>query len=116
VELTARYMEDTEAEKAASEKRRTEAKKTAFKKRRQPSAKKKRQPTVRETYVDLLFPHTIKYKDQKGQKGKKGKKVKKGKQMSDQKGQQVSGADVREKAEKRFDYFIRLGKPLWENV
>jgi myosin heavy subunit len=114
VELTARYMEDTEAEKAASEKRRTEAKKTAFKKRRQPSAKKKHQPTVRETYVDLLFPHTIEYKDQKAQKGKKGKKVKKGKQMSDQKGQQVSGADVREKAEKRFDYFIRLGKPLWK--
>jgi hypothetical protein len=74
VELTARYMEDTEAEKAASEKR------------RQPSAKKKRQPTVKETYVDLLFPYTIKYKDQKTQKGKKGKKVKKGKQISDQKG------------------------------
>jgi hypothetical protein len=33
-ELTARYMEDTEAEKAASEKRRAEAKKTASKKRR----------------------------------------------------------------------------------
>jgi myosin heavy subunit len=48
VELTARYMEDTKAEKAASEKRRTEAKKTASKKRRQPSAKKERQPTVRE--------------------------------------------------------------------
>jgi hypothetical protein len=38
-------MEDTEAEKAASE--------------------KKRQPTVKEIYVDLLFPYTIKYKDQK---------------------------------------------------
>ena len=40
--------------------------------------------------------------------------MKKGKTVSDQKGQQVSGEEVREKAEKRFEYFIRLGKPLWK--
>ncbi|KAH0563164.1 hypothetical protein GP486_002272 [Trichoglossum hirsutum] len=40
-------------------------------------------------------------------KGKKGKKV------SDQKGQQVGEEVVRVRAEKRFEYFLRLGKPLW---
>jgi hypothetical protein len=34
--------------------------------------------------------------------------------VSDQKSEQVSGEEVREKAEKRFEYFIRLGKPLWK--
>ena len=33
--------------------------------------------------------------------------------MSDQKGQQVSEEDVRESAEKQFEYWLRLGKPLW---
>jgi hypothetical protein len=107
VELTARYMEDTQAEKAASEQRRIEAKKIAS---------KKRQPTVKETYVDLLFPHTIQYKSKKTRKGKKDT-------LSDQKGQQVSEEEVigeevsmreeRKKAERRIEYFIRLGTPLW---
>ena len=26
----------------------------------------------------------------------------------------MSGKEVREKAEKRFDYFIRVRKPLWK--
>ena len=26
----------------------------------------------------------------------------------------MGGKEVYEKAEKRFDYFIRLGKPLWK--
>ena len=52
------------------------------------------------------------------QKGKKGRKVseqkgKKGRKVSDQKGQQVSEEDVRESAEKQFEYWLRLGKPLW---
>ncbi len=33
--------------------------------------------------------------------------------MSDQKGQQVSEEEVREKAEKTLEYWLRLGKPLW---
>lgn len=33
--------------------------------------------------------------------------------MSDQKGQQVSEKEVRERAKKTFEYWIRLGKPLW---
>ncbi|KUJ06914.1 uncharacterized protein LY89DRAFT_743550 [Mollisia scopiformis] len=100
VELIAKYMEDIEAKKATSKKWPIEAKKT--------TSKKRRQPTVKETYVDLLFPHTINYKGKKARKRKKGKKVR------DQKGRQVSGEEVREKAEKRFEYFIRLGKPLWK--
>lgn len=60
VELTAKYMQEIEAERAAP--------------------KKRRQPSVKERYVDLLFPHTIKYKRKKARKGKKDKKV------SDQKG------------------------------
>jgi myosin heavy subunit len=87
VELTANYMEEIEAEKAAP--------------------KKRRRPSVRERFIDLLFPYTIKYKSKKARKGKKGRKV------SDQKGQQVSEEEVRERAEKTFEYWIRLGKPLW---
>jgi myosin heavy subunit len=92
VELTAKYMEETEADEAAA-------------------PKKRGRPSVKERYVDLLFPHSIKYKRKK--KEKKGKKGKRGKKVSDQKGQQVSEEEVREKAEKAFEYWLRLGKPLW---
>jgi hypothetical protein len=71
-------MEEIEAEKAAP--------------------KKRRRPSVKERYVDLLFPHTIRYKRKRARKGKKGKKV------SDQKVQQVSEEEVRERAEKTFEY------------
>ena len=33
--------------------------------------KKKRRLSVRERYIDLLYPHTIKYKSKKARKGKK---------------------------------------------
>lgn len=33
--------------------------------------------------------------------------------MSDPKGQQVSEEDVRKSVEKKFEYWIRLGTPLW---
>jgi hypothetical protein len=89
VELTAKYMEETEADKAAA-------------------PKKWGRLSVKERYIDLLFLHTIKYK----RKEKKEKKGKKGKKVSDQKGQQVSEEEVREKAEKAFEYWLRLGKPL----
>jgi len=45
VELTAKYMEEIEAEKAA--------------------LKKRYRPSVKERFTDLLFPHTIKYKSKK---------------------------------------------------
>ena len=61
MELIAKYIEEIEAEKAAP--------------------KKRGQPSVKERYIDLIFPHTIKYKR------KKARKVKKGKKGSDQKGQ-----------------------------
>lgn len=91
VELTAKYEEDIEAEKAMP--------------------KKRGRPSVTERYVDLLFPHAIKYKSKNAGKGKKGGK--KGRKVSDQKSQQVSEEDVRESAEKTFEYWIRLGRPLW---
>lgn len=43
-------------------------------------------------YVNLLFPHTIKYNNKKATKGKRGRKV------SGQKGQQASEEEVRESA------------------
>jgi hypothetical protein len=95
-ELRAKYEEEIEAEKAIPKKRGT--------------------PSVKQRFTDLLFPHTIKYKRKKAGKGKKGKKAKKGKKgrkVSDQKGHQVSEEEVREKAEDTFEYWIRLGKPLW---
>lgn len=99
MELTARYMEDTQAEKAASEKRRTETKKTAS---------TKRQPSVKKTYVDLLFPHTINYKSKKARKGKKGTvSDQKSQQASEEEviGEEVSKGEEHKKTERRFEYF-----------
>jgi hypothetical protein len=87
VKLTAIYEE------------KVKAKKTAPKRRGRPTAKKR--------FTDLLFPHTVKYKSKKGKQLKKEKQLQKGKkdrQVSDQKGRQISAEDVREKAEKRFEY------------
>lgn len=88
VELTAKYMAEIEAEKA--------------------TPKKRGRPSVKERFTDLLFPHTIKYK------GKKARKRRRDGQVSSQKGQQVSEGEVRERAEKTFEYWIRLGKPLFK--
>ena len=98
VELTASYEEETKAEEAAP--------------------KKRGRPSVKQRFIDVLFPHTIGHRRKKASKGKKGRKVseqkgKKGRKVSDQKGQQVSEEDVRESAEKQFEYWLRLGKPLW---
>jgi hypothetical protein len=78
-------------------------------------------PSAKERFTDLLFPHTIKYKPKEGKQGKEGKKGRKGKRarkkrarkVSDQKGQQVSGEEVRESSKKTLEYWLRLGKPLW---
>ncbi|KAG9230474.1 hypothetical protein BJ875DRAFT_444987 [Amylocarpus encephaloides] len=69
--------------------------------------KKRHRPSVKERFIDVLFPHTIKYKSEKGRKRKKGRKV------SDTKARELSEQKVREKAEKKFEYYMRLGKPLW---
>tara|TARA_R110002060_G_scaffold50670_1_gene61570 strand:- start:2124 stop:2504 length:381 start_codon:yes stop_codon:yes gene_type:complete len=79
-----------------------------------------RQPTVKERYVDLLFPQTVKHTSKntgKGKKSGKGKKREKGKKRrkgSSQTGEQLSPEEVRAQAEDRFEYWIRLGSPLWE--
>jgi hypothetical protein len=64
VELTAKYIEETEADEAAA-------------------PKKWGRPSVKERYVDLLFLYTIKYKRKKEKKEKKEKKGNKGKKVSD---------------------------------
>ncbi len=61
MELTAKYIEEIEAENA--------------------EPKKRRRPSVKQRFTDLLFPHTIKCKSKKAKKGKKGR------QVSDQNGQ-----------------------------
>jgi hypothetical protein len=61
---------------------------------------KRGQPTVKERFTDLLFPHTIKHKEKKDRKRKKGRKV------SDQQGQQMSGEEVRAKAERKLEYWL----------
>ncbi|KAH9204065.1 hypothetical protein DL95DRAFT_529407 [Leptodontidium sp. 2 PMI_412] len=90
-ELAAKYMEEVEAE---ADKAEAEADKAA--------PKEGRQPTVKERFVNLLFPHTVKYtsknteKGKKSGKGKKGEKVKKsgkgkkGRKGSSQTGEQLS--------------------------
>jgi hypothetical protein len=92
-ELAAKYTEETEAEAAAP--------------------KQPRRPSVKQRYVDLFFPHTINCRSKNARKGKNTRKGKKGRQVSGQKGQQTSEEEVRKKAENAFQYWIRLGKPLW---
>jgi hypothetical protein len=87
VELIARYEEEKEAEKAAPQ--------------------KPLRPSVKQRFVDLLFPHTIKYKSKKAREGKNGKEARKGRR-----GKKVSEEEVRKSAEKKFEYWIRLGTPL----
>jgi hypothetical protein len=65
---------------------------------------KRGQPSAREKFINILFPHTIKDKSEKANKRKKGKKV------SNQIGERLSEQEVREKTESTFDYWIRLGK------
>ena len=77
---------------------------------------KQGQPSARQKFVNILFPHAIKVKSKKAnerKKGEKSNKRKKGKKVSNQKGEQLSEQEVREQAESTFDYWIRLGKPLW---
>ena len=82
--------------------------------------RKEGQPSARQRFVNILFPHTIKDKSatrKKGEKtkrkkGEKGKK--KGKKMNKRKGEQLGEQEVRQQAEGAFDYWIRLGKPLWK--
>jgi hypothetical protein len=61
VELTAKYIEEIKADKAAV-------------------PKKQKRLSIKERYINLLFPYLIKYKRKK--KEKKGKKRKKGKKVS----------------------------------
>ena len=75
---------------------------------------KRGQPSAREKFVNIFFPHTIKDKSKKANKKKKGEKGnQKGKKVSKRKGEQLSEQKVRQQAEGAFDYWIRLGKPLW---
>jgi hypothetical protein len=62
VELIAKYIEETKANEAAV-------------------PKKRGRLSIKERYINLLFPYSIKYKRKK--KEKKGKKGKKGKKVSD---------------------------------
>jgi hypothetical protein len=64
----AKYIEKIEAAKAA--------------------LKKRRRLFVKERFVSLLFPHTIKYRS------RKAKEVKKRRSVSDQKGKQVGEEEV----------------------
>jgi myosin heavy subunit len=102
-----------------------EAEKTKSEKRGEPSAMEK--------FVDILFPHTINGKSEKAdkekkgergnkrkkgekgnkrKKGEKGNKRKKGK-VTNQKDEQLSEQEVRKKAERKLEYWLRLTKPLW---
>lgn len=92
-ELTAKYMEDVDAEKAEAE-----AGKAA--------PKRGRQLTVKERFVNLLFPHTTKHTNKNTGKEKKSRKG------SSQTGEQSSPEAVRAQAEDKFEYWMRLGKPL----
>ncbi|KAH9209197.1 hypothetical protein DL95DRAFT_414071 [Leptodontidium sp. 2 PMI_412] len=107
-----RFMEEVEADKAAP--------------------KGGRQPTVKERFVNLLFPHTVKHTSKntgkgkesgKGKKGENGKKSgkgkrsgkgKKGRKECSQTGGQLSLEEVRVRAEDAFEYWIGLVKPLWK--
>ncbi|PVH67755.1 hypothetical protein DL98DRAFT_542915 [Cadophora sp. DSE1049] len=71
-----------------------------------------RQPTVKERFVNLLFPHTVKHTRKNTAKGKKSGKGKKGRKGRNQTGEQLSPEEVRAQAEDKFEYWIRLGKPL----
>ncbi len=76
VELIGRYIEESEAWKAMPKKRR---------KMQLPGSSPK------DRFTDLLFPETIKYKDEQLGKKKNG---------------------LREKAKQKIDYWIRLREPL----
>jgi hypothetical protein len=94
VELAARYTEETDA------------------------PKKKGQPSVKERFTDLLFPETIQYKSKRASKRKKGvSKRKKAKQVSAESDgggkQEEEGKKQRAKAKEAFQYWLRLGEPLW---
>ncbi|PVH67756.1 hypothetical protein DL98DRAFT_637461 [Cadophora sp. DSE1049] len=138
-ELTTKYMEEVDAEKAE-----VQAKKAAVNIGRRPltardmdeveadkaTPKGGRQPTVKERFVNLLFPHTVKHtrkntakgkksgkgkkggEGKKGEKGEKSGKGKKGRKGRNQTGEQLSPEEVRAQAEDKFEYWIRLGKPL----
>ncbi|KAG0644963.1 Type V myosin heavy chain MYO2 [Hyphodiscus hymeniophilus] len=75
---------------------------------------KRGQPSAREKFVNIFFPHTIKDKSKKASRRKKGEKGNaKSKKVSKTKGEQLSEQEMRQQAEGAFDYWIRLGKPLW---
>ena len=112
-ELTAKYIEEVDAERAEGE-----AGKAA--------PKESRQPTIKERFVNLLFPHTIKHANKNigkarksGNRNKcgKGKKRGKGKQRgkgSNQTSEQSSPEEARAQTKYIFEYWMRLGKPLWK--
>jgi hypothetical protein len=84
VELTASYMEENQAKKAASKTRR-----------------KKDLPRLSpmDRFTDLLFPETMKFKNQRTSRNK-------GRQVSQKVG------CPRQAAKRTLEYWIRLGEPL----
>ena len=94
VELTATYMEEKKAKKAASKRRRD---------------RKLPRLSPMDRFTDLLFPETIKCKSEQTSRKKKGKQVSK-----KEKCKQVSRKEEcpREAAKRTLEYWIRLGEPL----